>query len=62
MCFFECGVLFVILPTSVIVEQIHLLVKGARVFSVSLTSLPYPGVGNPKGGLLRACVLDLEYY
>ena len=59
---FECGVLFVILSTSVIVEQIRLLVKGAQVLSVSLTSLPYPGVGNPKWGLLRACVLDLKYY
>ena len=45
---FECGVLFVILSTSVIVEQIRLLVKGAPVLSVSLTSLPYPGVGDPK--------------
>ena len=60
--FFECGVLFVILSTSVIVKQIRLLVKGAQVLSVSLTSLPYPGVGNPKWGLLRACVLDLKYY
>ena len=51
-----------ILSTSVIVEQIRLLVKGAQVLSVSLTSLPYPGVGNPKWGLLRACVLDLKYY
>ena len=55
--FFECGVLFVILSTSVIVKQIRLLVKGAQVLSVSLTSLPYPGVGDPKWGLLRACVL-----
>ena len=30
--------------------------------SVSLTSLPYPGVGDPKWGLLRACVLGLKYY
>ena len=41
--FLDCGVLFVILSTSVIVEQIRLLVKGAPVLSVSLTSLPYPG-------------------
>ena len=60
--FFECGVLFVILSTSVIVKQIRLLVKGAQVLSVSLTSLPYPGVGDPKWGLLRACVLVLKYY
>ena len=60
--FFECGVLFVILSTSVIVKQIRLLVKGAQVLSVSLTSLPYPGVGDPKWGLLRACVLGLKYY
>ena len=59
--FFECGVLFVIPSTSVIVKQIRLLVKGAQVLSVSLTSLPYPGVGNPKWGLLRACVLGLKY-
>ena len=57
---FECGVLFVILSTSVIVKQIRLLVKGAQVLSVSLTSLPYPGVGDPKWGLLRACVLGSE--
>ena len=43
MGFFECGVLFVILSTSVIVKQIRLLVKGAQVLSVSLTSLPYLG-------------------
>ena len=60
--FFECGVLFVILSTSVIVKRIRLLVKGAQVLSVSLTSLPYPGVGDPKWGLLRACVLVLKYY
>ena len=60
--FFECGVLFVILSMSVIVKQIRLLVKGAPVLSVSLTSLPYPGVGDPKWGLLRACVLGLKYY
>ena len=59
---FECGVLFVILSTSVIVKQIRLLVKGVQVLSVSLTSLPYPGVGDPKWGLLRACVLGLKYY
>ena len=59
---FECGVLFVILSTSVIVKQIRLLVKGAQVLSVSLTSLPYLGVGDPKWGLLRACVLGLKYY
>ena len=62
LVFFECGVLFVILSTSVIVKQICLLVKGAQVLSVSLTSLPYPGVGDPKWGLLRACVLGLKYY
>ena len=60
--FLDCGVLFVILSTSVIVKQIRLLVKGAPVLSVSLTSLPYPGVGDPKWGLLRACVLGLKYY
>ena len=60
--FFECGVLFVILSTSVIVEQIRLLVKGAQVLSVSLTSLPYPGVGDPKWGLLGTYVLCLKYY
>ena len=43
-------------------EQVRLLVKGAQVLSVSLTSLPYPGVGDPKWGLLRACVLGLKYY
>ena len=58
--FLNRGVLFVILSTSVIVKQIHLLVKGAQVLSVSLTSLPYPGVGDPKWGLLRACVLGSE--
>ena len=30
---------------------------GVWVLSVSLTSLPYPGVGNPKWGLPRTCVL-----
>ena len=30
------------------------------MLSVSLTSLPYPGVGDPKWGLLRACVLGSE--
>ena len=58
--FLDRGVLFVILSTSVIVKQIRLLVKGAQVLSVSLTSLPYPGVGDPKWGLLRACVLGSE--
>ena len=43
MGFLDRGVLFVILSTSVIVKQIRLLVKGAQVLSVSLTSLPYPG-------------------
>ena len=57
VCVFDCGVLFVILSMSVIVEQIRLLVKGAWVLSVSLTSLPYPGVGDPKWGLPRMCVL-----
>ena len=60
--FFDFGVLFVILSTSVIVEQICLLVRGVWVLSVSLTSLPYPGVGDPKWGLLRVCVLGLKYY
>ena len=58
--FLDRGVLFVILPTSVIIKQIRLLVTGAQVLSVSLTSLPYPGVGDPKWGLLRACVLGSE--
>ena len=58
--FLDRGVLFVILSTSVIVKQIRLLMKGVQVLSVSLTSLPYPGVGDPKWGLLRACVLGSE--
>ena len=60
--FLNVGSYFVIPSTSVIVKQIRLLVKGAQVLSVSLTSLPYPGVGDPKWGLLRACVLGLKYY
>ena len=60
--FLNVGSYLVILSTSVIVKQIRLLVKGAQVLSVSLTSLPYPGVGDPKWGLLRACVLVLKYY
>ena len=60
--FLDRGVLFVILSMSVIIKQIRLLVKGVPVLSVSLTSLPYLGVGDPKWGLLRACVLGLKYY
>ena len=55
--FLDFWVLFVILSTSVIIEQIRLLVKGVWVLSVSLTSLPYPAVGDPKWGLPRTCIL-----